>query len=46
MGYSFLDYVGFGVNMARKAGLEPRQILNCWSRTEVERYLAERKQAG
>lgn len=41
-----LDYVGYGVNMARKAGLEPRQILNCWPRAEVERYLAERKQAG
>jgi DNA polymerase (family X) len=41
-----LDHVAYGVNIARKAGLEPRQILNCWSRTEVEAYFAERKQAG
>lgn len=41
-----LDYVAWGVSMARKAGLELRQILNCWPLTEVERYLVERKQAG
>jgi DNA polymerase (family 10) len=41
-----LDHVAYGVNIARKAGLEPRQILNCWSRKEVEAYFAERKQAS
>lgn len=41
-----LDYVQYGVNMARKAGLQAKQIVNCWPRAEVERYLAERKQAG
>ena len=41
-----LDHVTYGVNIARKAGLEPRQILNCRSLEEVEAYFAERKQAG
>lgn len=41
-----LEHVAYGVNVARKAGLEPRQILNCWSLPEVEAYLGERKQAG
>ena len=41
-----LEHVAYGVNVARKAGLEPRQVLNCWSRTEVEAHLAERKQTG
>lgn len=41
-----LDDVAYGVNVARKAGLEPRQILNCWPLKEVEGYFAERKQAG
>ena len=40
-----LDHVAYGVNVARRAGLEPRQILNCWPLNEVERYLGERKQA-
>lgn len=40
-----LEHVAFGVNMARKAGLEPARILNCWTVEEVERYLAERKQS-
>jgi DNA polymerase (family X) len=40
-----LDAVVFGVNMARKAGLRPQQIINCWPLERVERYLAERKQA-
>jgi DNA polymerase (family 10) len=40
-----LEHVAFGVNMARKAGLGPRQILNCWSLEEVEGYFAGRKQA-
>src|SRR5690606_13179101 len=38
-----LAHVAFGVNMARKAGLEPRQILNCWTLKEIEAYLAARK---
>lgn len=41
-----LEHVAYGVNMARKAGLGPRQILNCWSLEEVEEYLARRKQAS
>ena len=41
-----LDHVEFGVNVARKAGLEARQILNCWPLLEVEAYLGKRKQAG
>jgi DNA polymerase (family 10) len=40
-----LDHVIYGVNMARKAGLAPHQILNCWTFEEVDRYLAARKQA-
>lgn len=38
-----LDNVAYGVNMARKAGLGPRQILNCWTLEEVEEYFAQRK---
>jgi DNA polymerase (family X) len=38
-----LDNLAFGVNMARKAGLEPGQVLNTWPVTEVAEYLAERK---
>jgi DNA polymerase (family 10) len=41
---SGLEHVAFGVNMARKAGLEARQILNCWTLDEVAAYFAERKQ--
>jgi DNA polymerase (family X) len=41
-----LDAVAFGVNMARKAGLGPEQIVNCWPLERVERYLAQRKQAS
>lgn len=40
-----LEHVAFGVNMARKAGLGPGQVLNCWSLEEVEEYFAGRKQA-
>jgi DNA polymerase (family X) len=40
-----LEHVAYGVNMARKAGLGPERILNCWTTNEVERYFAERKQA-
>jgi hypothetical protein len=29
--------------MARKAGLTPQQVLNCWSLREIEEYFAERK---
>ena len=41
-----LDHVAFGVNMARKAGLDPERVLNCWSLEEVERYFAQRRKAG
>jgi DNA polymerase (family 10) len=40
-----LDHVVFGVNMARKAGLEPRQVLNAWPIEEIVEYFAKRKQA-
>src|SRR5690606_12071427 len=39
-----LDHVVFGVNMARKAGLEPRQVLNTWTLDEVTEYFAARKE--
>ncbi len=39
-----LDHVVYGVNMARKAGLEPRQILNTWKLDEVRAYLVKRKE--
>jgi len=39
-----LDHVGFGVNMARKAGLSARQVLNTWPLEEVADYFAKRKQ--
>jgi len=38
-----LDNVAFGVNMARKAGLTPRQVLNTWPLDEVSGYFAKRK---
>jgi DNA polymerase (family X) len=38
-----LDHVAFGIGMARKAGLEPRQILNTWTVEEVSEYFAKRK---
>jgi DNA polymerase (family X) len=41
-----LDNVAFGINMARKAGLEPRQVLNTWPLDEIIGYLEARKQAG
>jgi DNA polymerase (family X) len=41
-----LENVAFGVNMARKAGLSPNQILNCWSLEEIEEYFAERRRQG
>jgi DNA polymerase (family X) len=41
-----LENVAFGVNMARKAGLSPDQILNCWSLEEIDGYLAERRSRG
>jgi DNA polymerase (family 10) len=40
-----LDHVVYGVNMARKAGLEARQILNTWPVAEVIEYLGKRKLA-
>jgi DNA polymerase (family X) len=40
-----LDHAAYGVNVARKAGLAPERIVNCWTLDRVERYLAERKQA-
>jgi DNA polymerase (family X) len=41
-----LENVAFGVNMARKAGLAPQQVLNCWSLKEIEEYFAERKRSA
>lgn len=41
-----LDHVAFGINMARKAGLEPRQVLNTWPVEEIARYFGQRKQTG
>jgi DNA polymerase (family X) len=41
-----LDHVAFGVNMARKAGLEPRQVRNTWPRGRVAEYFAQRKQTS
>jgi len=41
-----LDHVGFGVNMARKAGLSARQVLNTWPLEEVADHFAKRKQKG
>ncbi len=38
-----LDHVAYGINMARKAGLEPSQVLNTWPMDEVAEYFAERK---
>jgi DNA polymerase (family 10) len=38
-----LDNVAFGVNMARKSGLEPRQVLNTWPLDEVAEFFAKRK---
>lgn len=40
-----LDHVGYGVNMARKAGLEADQIINTWPLEEVRRFLGSRKQS-
>jgi DNA polymerase (family X) len=38
-----LDDVLYGINAARKGGLEARQVLNTWTKEEVEAYLARRK---
>lgn len=38
-----LDNVAYGVDMARKAGIEPRQVLNTWPTQDVVRFFAERK---
>jgi DNA polymerase (family X) len=38
-----LDDVEYGVNAARKGGLEARQILNTWTIEEVEAHLARRR---
>jgi DNA polymerase (family 10) len=40
-----LDNVGWGVNVARKAWVGPRGVLNTWDLDEVEDYFAQRKQA-
>ncbi len=37
-----LEHVIFGVNVARKGGLEARQVLNTWPLEEIGRYFAER----
>jgi DNA polymerase (family X) len=38
-GFSLIEY---GVAVARKAWLQPRHILNCWSRDDVLSWLADR----
>jgi DNA polymerase (family 10) len=38
-----LDHVVFGINMARKAGLSPRQVLNTWPPDEVADHFAARR---
>ena len=38
-----IEHVVYGVNMARKAGLTPEQILNCWPLERVTEHLAQRK---
>jgi len=40
---SDLDYVTFGINVARKGGLEPEQLINSWPLERIERYLEERR---
>lgn len=40
-----LDNVGWGVNVARKAWLGARGVLNTWQLEEVEEHFAQRKQA-
>ncbi|HEX8432542.1 MAG TPA: PHP domain-containing protein, partial [Longimicrobium sp.] len=39
-----LGNVAWGVNVARKAWVGPRGVLNAWELDEVEEYLAQRKQ--
>jgi DNA polymerase (family 10) len=39
-----LDNVGWGVNVARKAWVGARGVLNTWELEEVEGYFAQRKQ--
>jgi len=39
-----LDHVQWGVRVARKAWLGPRNVLNAFELEEVEEYLAKRKQ--
>ncbi|CAN5619590.1 helix-hairpin-helix domain-containing protein [soil metagenome] len=39
-----LEHVVFGVNIARKGGLEARQVLNTWALEEVGRYFEERRE--
>jgi DNA polymerase (family X) len=40
-----LDYVAWGVRVARKGWLAAPQVLNTWDLKDVEDYLAQRKQA-
>lgn len=39
-----LDYLGYGVSIARRAGLRPDQVLNCMGLNELLRWLERRKQ--
>ncbi|HEX6746636.1 MAG TPA: DNA polymerase/3'-5' exonuclease PolX [Longimicrobium sp.] len=41
---SSLDHVQWGVRVARKGWLGPRNVLNCYELEEVEEILAQRKQ--
>jgi DNA polymerase (family 10) len=37
------DYLGYGLTMARKAWLEPSQVVNCMSTGEISGFFRERK---
>jgi DNA polymerase (family 10) len=39
-----LDYLNYGVSIARRAGLRPDQVLNCMGLSDLLRWLEHRKQ--
>jgi len=39
-----LDHVTYGIHVARRAGLQPREVLNTWPLDEVVDYFARRRQ--
>jgi len=40
-----LDFVKYGVAIARKGWLEPTDVVNAWSLTDVKRFFRETKRA-